>query len=164
MEDTLSVRPPRFASISPLSADFVRLSTDIIAFLVLSVVLLGTFVLWEHTIVRSPRLSLPPMLPLEIFSRQKISLVLFVGFLIWASFQPFLLYTVLYYQQYLLLSPMATMVRQLPTAVRSVSSSLCASPRRVTDACLPLRRPSTVECSATLRLRCSFPSSLDGSS
>jgi MFS family permease len=92
----------------------------IIAFLVLSIVLLAAFVFWEHTIVHSPRFSLPPMLPLEIFTREKISLVLLTGFLIWASFQPFLLYTVLYYQQYLLLSPMNTMVRQLPTAVRYV--------------------------------------------
>lgn len=89
--------------------------SDIIATLVLSILLLITFIIWEHFLTQSNRFTTPPLLPLEIFTRGKLSLVIITGFFAWCSFQPFLYHATLYFQQYLGLSPMKTMIRFLPT-------------------------------------------------
>lgn len=124
---------------------------DIIAFFIVSGAFLLAFAGWEHFLVHSARFSIPPLLPLEIFLRGRVLLVMVVGLTTWAAFQPLLLYIVreliksftsfltifflpfrtkalilsslllvcaVYYQQYAGLTPMQTMVRLLPTAVR----------------------------------------------
>ena len=125
---------------------------DIIAFFIVSGAFLLAFAGWERLLVHSPRFSIPPLLPLEIFRRGRVLLVMVVGLTTWAAFQPLLLYIVrelirpfnsfssfffsplrtnnagpflslfflsaVYYQQYSGLTPMQTMIRLLPTAVR----------------------------------------------
>jgi hypothetical protein len=76
----------KLTSSSPLS--------DIIAFFIVSAVFLLAFAGWEHILFHSPRFSLPPLLPLEIFRRGRVLLVMFVGLTTWAAFQPLLLYIV----------------------------------------------------------------------
>lgn len=70
--------------------------------------LLVAFFAWERFLVKSDRFSIPPLLPLEIFSREKIAWVLILGFLVWGSFQPLLLYAVRTYQFGSLVQPHET--------------------------------------------------------
>lgn len=71
---------------------------DIIAFFIVSAAFLLAFAGWEHVLVHSPRFSLPPLLPLEIFRRGRVLLVMVVGLTTWAAFQPLLLYIVCQYK------------------------------------------------------------------
>ena len=92
----------------------------VIVFLVLSVLLIGAFVLWEHYLIS--RCAFPPLMPLEIWTRDhgRFSAMQLTGFLEWACFTSLTFWVALYYQNYLRLSPMLAMVRVIPMAVTGV--------------------------------------------
>ncbi|CAG7849082.1 Uncharacterized MFS-type transporter C1683.03c [Serendipita indica DSM 11827] len=92
----------------------------VISFLVLSILLIGVFCLWEHYLIT--RCSFPPLMPLDIWTRDhgRFSAMQLTGFLEWACFTSLTFWVMLYYQNYLRLSPMLAMVRVIPMAVTGV--------------------------------------------
>lgn len=95
----------------------VALSIDVLVTLILSAFLIAAFVGWEHVLVRSPRFSLRPLMPLEIWTRGRLAVNLIVVFVGWCAFQPMLYHSTLFFQEYQELAPVSTMIRFLPTAV-----------------------------------------------
>ncbi|KAI9457060.1 major facilitator superfamily-domain-containing protein [Boletus coccyginus] len=99
----------------------------IIACLVIGVILVGTFMVWEHHLEKSatgpdkPKSfwTPPPLMKLSIWARAKgrMSVVLVIAFLNWAGFISWIFWVQLYYQNYLGLTPVLTMVRFLPMFV-----------------------------------------------
>ncbi|KAI0706606.1 efflux transporter [Earliella scabrosa] len=104
----------------------------IIALLIVGVLLLILFVLWEQHLERvhaSPDASVrhrwwtpPPLMPVSIWARAhgKLAVMLVIAFLEWCSFNSFNFWIQLYYQDYLGLNPILTMVRLLPMFVTGV--------------------------------------------
>ncbi|KAG8819832.1 hypothetical protein FRC19_009491 [Serendipita sp. 401] len=92
----------------------------IISCLVLSVVFVSLFLLWERHLINNT--TFPPLMQLNIWKRAngRFAAMQLIGFLEWASFTSFIFWITLYYQNYLRLSPILTMVRFLPMAVMGV--------------------------------------------
>lgn len=95
----------------------------IIASLVIGVILVAVFLVWqyhlEHTPVPPNRLRhiwAPPLMKLSFWTRAKgcMSVILVVAFLNWCSFLSWMLWCQLYYQNYLQLNPVRTMLRLIP--------------------------------------------------
>ncbi|OJT07812.1 Drug resistance protein [Trametes pubescens] len=103
----------------------------IIALLIVGVVLLVLFVFWEHFLeklhtqhdaARERWWTPPPLMSVTIWTRAhgKLAVVLAIAFLEWCSFNSFAFWIQLYYQDYVGLSPILTMVRLLPMCVTGV--------------------------------------------
>ncbi|EJF56000.1 efflux transporter [Dichomitus squalens LYAD-421 SS1] len=103
----------------------------IIALLIVGVFLIVLFVLWERLLERlhaqggevSQRWwTPPPLMPVSIWGRAngKLAAMLIVAFVSWCSFNSFTFWVQLYYQDYVGLSPILTMVRLLPMAITGV--------------------------------------------
>lgn len=111
----------------------------IIALLVLSVILLCAFVLWEYHLGNHPSseeetssqsgrgfinnlLTAPPLLKLDLFARAngRMAAMQALAFFVWAGFSGWIFYAALYYQTYLGLTPILTMVRMLPMTVTGI--------------------------------------------
>ncbi|KAI9456605.1 major facilitator superfamily domain-containing protein [Boletus coccyginus] len=98
----------------------ILVTSDIIACLVIGVILVGTFMVWEHHLENRNRFwTPPPLMKLSIWARAKgrMSVVLVIAFLNWAGFISWIFWVQLYYQNYLGLTPVLTMVRFLPMFV-----------------------------------------------
>ncbi|KAI0761550.1 efflux transporter [Trametes elegans] len=110
---------------------------DIIALLIVGVVFLALFVWWEHFLeqlhaqhnsARERWWTPPPLMSVTIRGRARgqLAVVLAIAFLEWCSFQSFGASAapsgsqVLYYQNYVGLNPILTMVRLLPMCVTGV--------------------------------------------
>jgi hypothetical protein len=99
---------------------------DIIALLILGVALLVAFVLWQGYLGRAAvtgRTRLPPpLMRLSLWTRAhgKLAAMMVVAFLNWCCFVSWQFWAQLYYQQYLGLTPVLTMVRMLPMFVTGV--------------------------------------------
>ncbi|THH00066.1 hypothetical protein EW026_g2388 [Hermanssonia centrifuga] len=99
----------------------------IIALLIVGVVLLVLFLLWQRYLERvrsdptvaASRWAPPPLMRLSIWTRSKgrMAVVLFIAFLEWCSFMSWNFWVQLYYQNFLQLSPVLTMVRFIPMFV-----------------------------------------------
>ncbi|KAI0761546.1 efflux transporter [Trametes elegans] len=107
----------------------------IIALLIIGVILLAAFVYWEHFLeqlhaqhdsARERWWTPPPLMSVTIWGRAKgqLAVVLAVAFLEWCSFQSFTFWVQLYYQNYIGLTPILTMVRLLPMFVTGVLCNL----------------------------------------
>ncbi|KAM5544030.1 hypothetical protein V8D89_002216 [Ganoderma adspersum] len=107
----------------------------IIALLIVGVLLLVLFVLWERHLEQvheqggplSQRWwTPPPLMPVSIWLRAngKLAAMLGITFLEWCSFNVFTFWVQLYYQDYLNLSPILTMVRLLPMSVTGVTCNV----------------------------------------
>ncbi|KAJ1302260.1 hypothetical protein OPQ81_001079 [Rhizoctonia solani] len=90
--------------------------------LVISILLLGCFVWWEHYL--ETRTTRPPLMYLGLWTRAKgkFAAIQLVVFFDWACFTTWQFFVTLYYQEYLGISPVDTTVRLLPM---SVSGLLC---------------------------------------
>ena len=125
---------------------------DIIALLIVGVLLVGAFVLWEryleqvHTDANATRdkwWTPPPLMPVSIWARGhgKFAAVLAIAFVEWCSFNVFTFWVQvrtrvtrevsktdearqLYYQDYLGLDPILTMVRLLPMFITGVTCNV----------------------------------------
>ncbi|KAK7040362.1 hypothetical protein VNI00_009832 [Paramarasmius palmivorus] len=108
----------------------------IIVFLVIGVLFVILFLLWQHHLemaqtdggIRSTfPLSRwlptpPPLMPLSLWARAKgrVAVVMWIAFLLWASFIAWNFWALLYYQDFAGLSPILTMVRIVPMFVTGV--------------------------------------------
>ncbi|KAK7040368.1 hypothetical protein VNI00_009838 [Paramarasmius palmivorus] len=107
----------------------------IIGLLIVGIIFLALFLLWQgyleavrsansndgsvpptgHSLLPTP----PPLMPLSLWARAKgrVSVVMWIGFLLWASFLSWNYWALVYYQDYAGLSPILTMVRIVPMFV-----------------------------------------------
>ncbi|TBU55746.1 efflux transporter [Dichomitus squalens] len=103
----------------------------IIALLIVGVFLLVLFVVWERYLERmhargeetSQRWwTPPPLMPVSIWGRAdgKLAAMLAIAFVQWCSFNTFIFWVQLYYQNYLNLNPILTMVRLLPMSATGI--------------------------------------------
>lgn len=97
----------------------------IIVLLVLGVILLAVFLVWEWKLERiieedpSRATSMwtpPPLMKLSLWTRAKgrMAVILVIAFLNWSAFIGWSFWVQLYYQNYLLLTPVETMIRFIP--------------------------------------------------
>ncbi|KAL7279527.1 hypothetical protein ACG7TL_007373 [Trametes sanguinea] len=107
----------------------------IIALLIVGFTLLALFVCWERCLERlharddappAKWWNPPPLMSVTIWTRAdgKLAVVLGIGFLQWCSFNSFNFWFQLYYQEYVGLKPVLTMVRVLPMCVAGVVCNL----------------------------------------
>jgi hypothetical protein len=89
----------------------------IISLLVLGAVFIGLFLGWEHYLIS--RTSYPPLMALDIWTRARgqFAAMQAVAFFEWCCFTTLTLWGMLYYQNYLHLDPMSTMLRFLPMEI-----------------------------------------------
>ncbi|KAI0668013.1 efflux transporter [Trametes maxima] len=103
----------------------------IIALLIVGVLFLALFVAWQHYLEqlhtqrdaqRERWWTPPPLMSVTIWSRARgrLAVVLVLAFLEWCAFNAFTFWVQLYYQDYLGLTPILTMVRLLPMFVTGV--------------------------------------------
>ncbi|KAJ1307526.1 hypothetical protein OPQ81_001624 [Rhizoctonia solani] len=90
--------------------------------LVVSILLLGCFVAWEHYL--ETRTTYPPLMRLGLWTRAKgkFAAIQLVVFFNWACFTTWVFFVALYYQDYKGISPIGTTIRLLPM---TVSGLLC---------------------------------------
>ncbi|KZT59809.1 MFS general substrate transporter [Calocera cornea HHB12733] len=89
----------------------------IISLLVIGLLMIGGFIAWEHHV--EFRTDKPPLMRLSLWARAggRFAAVQVIGFLAWAAFSTFSFWATLYYQNYLGLPPIQTMLRFLPMSV-----------------------------------------------
>lgn len=110
----------------------------IIALLIVGIFFVILFLLWQHHLEAvqkddgtrglipssiAPRFSAPPpLMPLSLWTRSKgrVSVVMMIGFLLWASFLSWNYWALLYYQDFAGLTPILTMVRIVPMLVTGI--------------------------------------------
>ncbi|KAH7884855.1 major facilitator superfamily domain-containing protein [Phlebopus sp. FC_14] len=102
----------------------------IIALLIVGVILVGIFLAWENhleKVLDGPEATKtmwtpPPLMRLSLWTRAKgrMSAMLAIAFLNWCGFLTWTLWSQLYYQNYLGLDPIHTMVRFIPMFVTGV--------------------------------------------
>ncbi|KAH7926350.1 MFS general substrate transporter [Leucogyrophana mollusca] len=102
----------------------------IIALLIVGVLFVGLFLLWERHLEqalddrnRAPSIwTPPPLMRLSIWARAKgrMTVILFIAFCNWSGFLSWNFWVQLYYQNYLLLTPMHTMVRFIPMFITGI--------------------------------------------
>ncbi|KIP11053.1 hypothetical protein PHLGIDRAFT_173914 [Phlebiopsis gigantea 11061_1 CR5-6] len=110
----------------------------IIAFIVIGVILLIMFIFWQHYLEKihddpeAAALAIdkwwtpPPLMKLSIWTRMRgrMAVMLWIAFLEWCSFFSWQLWVQLYYQNFLHLTPVLTMVRLLPMFVTGMVCNL----------------------------------------
>ncbi|CCM06311.1 uncharacterized protein FIBRA_08562 [Fibroporia radiculosa] len=100
----------------------------IIALLVIGVLLLGAYIAWELYLERKQDArstawwTPPPLMRVTLWTRArgKLAVTLVLALLEYGSFMSWSYWVQLYYQDYLLLSPVLTMVRMIPMFVTGV--------------------------------------------
>lgn len=106
--------------------------TDIIALLIIGVLLVIAYVLWEHFLEKkldahSPAWwTPPPLMRISLWGRArgKLAVTLCLALLEYAGFNSFSFWIQLYYQDYQHLNPVLTMVRLLPMFVTGVIANV----------------------------------------
>jgi len=100
----------------PLATDGFR-TPYIIALLIVGVIIILSFIGWEHYLVQ--RTAMPPLMRLELWTRGngKFSAILGIAFLQTCAFMSWLFWAQLYYQTYKDYTPLRTMVRFLPMVI-----------------------------------------------
>lgn len=97
----------------------------IIALLIVGVIMVGLFLAWEYKLERivdddpSRAVSMwtpPPLMRLSLWTRERgrMAVILVIAFLNWSAFIGWSFWVQLYYQNYLLLTPVETMIRFIP--------------------------------------------------
>ncbi|KAG2073085.1 MFS general substrate transporter [Suillus decipiens] len=97
----------------------------IIVLLILGVIMLALFIVWEWKLERiidgdpSRATSMwtpPPLMKVSLWTRAKgrMAVILVIAFLNWSAFIGWSFWVQLYYQDYLLLTPVKTMIRFIP--------------------------------------------------
>ncbi|KAJ7065155.1 MFS general substrate transporter [Mycena belliarum] len=96
----------------------------IIALLIVSVVLLCIFLLWQHYLEKNEGTMRPPLMKLSLWSRAKgkFAVMQIIAFFEWAAFLSWYFWAQLYYEDYLKLSPVLAGIRLLPM---TVAGGLC---------------------------------------
>lgn len=97
----------------------------IIALLIVGIIMVGLFLAWEYKLERivdddpSRAVSMwtpPPLMRLSLWTRERgrMAVILVIAFLNWSAFIGWSFWVQLYYQNYLLLTPVETMIRFIP--------------------------------------------------
>ncbi|KAJ6614831.1 MFS general substrate transporter [Mycena sp. CBHHK59/15] len=96
----------------------------IIALLIISVVLLVMFLLWQHYLEKHEGNLPPPLMKLSLWSRAegKFAVMQAIAFMQWAAFLSWYFWAQLYYEDYIKLPPVLTAVRMLPM---TIAGGLC---------------------------------------
>ncbi|KAK7051990.1 MFS general substrate transporter [Favolaschia claudopus] len=91
----------------------------IIALLILGVLLLSAFLLWEHRLEKSAGRLPPPVMKLSLWTRAKgrFSVIQVIAFWEWAAFLSWYFWAQVYYENFVKLTPIHTALRMLPTTV-----------------------------------------------
>lgn len=102
----------------------------IIALLISGVIFLALFLFWEHRLEKAlddptrpkSRWTPPPLMRLSLWARAKgrMSVILMIAFLNWSGFLSWSFWVQLYYQNYLGLTPVKTMVRFIPMFITGI--------------------------------------------
>jgi hypothetical protein len=118
-------------SLCPLKS-FTKALSDIIALLIVGVLLVAAFLYWQTVLDKLqqraidghevPWWAAPPLVRPGLWTRAKgkLAAMMAVAFLNWCCFLAWTFWVQLYYQQYLGLTPILTMVRLLPMFVAGV--------------------------------------------
>ncbi|KIM37309.1 hypothetical protein M413DRAFT_448602 [Hebeloma cylindrosporum] len=103
----------------------------VIALLVLGVMLIGLFLLWQHYLEKvhdDPFSSLtpPPLLKLSIWTRAngRIAAIVMIAFTNWAAFVSWVFWVQLYYQNYVHYTAMQTVIRFLPMFASGITCNI----------------------------------------
>ncbi|KAG2147756.1 major facilitator superfamily domain-containing protein [Suillus bovinus] len=100
----------------------------IIAFLIIGIIMVALFLVWEWRLERildenpSRATSMwtpPPLMSLSLWTRAKgrMAVILVIALLNWSAFTGWSFWVQLYYQNYLFLTPVETMVRFIPMCI-----------------------------------------------
>ncbi|KAJ7738341.1 MFS general substrate transporter [Mycena metata] len=91
----------------------------IIALLIVSILLLGLFVLWQHHLEKNTGTKRPPLMKLSLWSRAKgkFAVMQAIAFFQWAAFLSWYFWAQVYYEDYHKISPVLTAVRMLPMTI-----------------------------------------------
>ncbi|KAJ6480375.1 MFS general substrate transporter [Mycena sanguinolenta] len=94
----------------------------IIALLIVSVLLIALFIVWEHRLEKSEGRLRPPLMKLTLWTRAKgrFAVIQTIAFLNWAAFISWYFWIQVYYEDFLHLSPVRTAVRLVPMPVTGI--------------------------------------------
>ncbi|KAG2147771.1 major facilitator superfamily domain-containing protein [Suillus bovinus] len=102
-------------------------SPYIIALLIVGIIMVSLFLLWERHLEQAmddpsrvpSAWTPPPLMSLSLWTRAKgrMAIILVIAFLNWSAFISWTFWVQLYYQNYLLLTPIQTMLRFIPMFV-----------------------------------------------
>jgi len=108
----------------------LMVTSDIIALLVLGVLSTIAFLFWQHYLEKrlnnehlpARRRFPPPIMRLSLWTRAngRFAVMQIIAFLTWCSFMSYNFWVQLFYQEYLRLSPVQTMLRLLPMFITGV--------------------------------------------
>jgi len=108
----------------------LKIASDIIVLMVLGVLSIVAFLFWQHYLEKrlnnerfpARRCLSPPIMRLSLWTRAngRFAVIQMIAFLNWCSFMSFNFWVQLFYQEYLRLSPVQTMLRLLPMFVTGV--------------------------------------------
>lgn len=95
---------------------------DIIALLVISILMIASFFLWEHHVEK--RTTRPPLMRLALWTRAKgkLAATYFIGGISWMGFSTMFYSATLFYQQVQMTGTIGAMLRFMPT---TISGLLC---------------------------------------
>jgi len=106
------------------------ITSDIIALLVLGILSIVAFLFWQHYLEKrlnnehlpARRRLPPPIMRLSLWTRAngRFAVMQLIAFLNWCSFMSYNFWVQLFYQDYLRLSPVQTMLRLLPMFITGV--------------------------------------------
>ncbi|KAJ6453099.1 MFS general substrate transporter [Mycena sanguinolenta] len=96
----------------------------IIALLIVSVIFLAVFLLWQHYLEKNEGKQRPPLMKLTLWKRAKgkFAVMQAIAFFQWAAFLSWYFWAQIYYENYQKLSAVLTAVRMLPM---SITGALC---------------------------------------
>lgn len=98
-----------------------------ISLLIVGIFLVGAFIGWEYYLIHHS--SFPPLMPLGIWLRDhgRFAAMQVVGFMEGVCYTALRTYIILYYQNYLGLSPLHTMYRFLPNPVAGLVCNIAVA-------------------------------------
>ncbi|KAJ7916039.1 MFS general substrate transporter [Mycena leptocephala] len=96
----------------------------IIALLIVGVLFIVMFILWQHHLEKNEGKGRPPLMKLSLWARAegKFAVMQAIAFLEWAGFISWYFWAQVYYEDYQKLSPVHTALRMLPM---TVAGALC---------------------------------------
>lgn len=131
---------------------------DIIALLALGVLFILAFLFWQHYLEKRldnhrlppSRKFPPPIMRLSLWTRAdgRFAVMQLIAFLTWCSFMSYNFWVQLFYQDYLRLSPVQTMLRLLPMFVTGVIWCVASLSSRTLNKTITINRQSTVTLSS----------------
>ncbi|KAJ7621900.1 MFS general substrate transporter [Mycena polygramma] len=98
----------------------------IIALLIVSILLLAVFLLWQHYLEKNEGTRRPPLMKLTLWSRAKgkFAVMQAIAFFQWAAFLSWYFWAQVYYEDYKKLSAVLTAVRMLPMTIAGACCNL----------------------------------------